>query len=311
MRALGYRTADVPGGVWGVKNRLSPLGFPLFHLSFFLLWVGGTLLSYTRNVGVLSAIEGQAVDTSTAHVVARAASGPSPGLRIAVERVDVDLERGLPVGLGARLALPGEPPRDVRIDDPLVVGATTILVERAGVAPVLRLEDAGAFTTERIAIAARTEGGRNASVRVGSDDLSVEVEAIPVGPEFPTRDMLSRAAVSVRVRRGDTELFAGRMRRGDAVPLPAGRLVLEEIRYWVGLRVVHERGGGLLVAGFLLGVAGIVLRMLWYRREVAVVADDRGLRVAGRAEFFHDGFRTELAAVAAEIGRPPQKRARA
>jgi hypothetical protein len=305
LRGLGYLTADVPEGVWGLKNRWSPLGFPIFHLSFFLLWIGGSMLWYTRSVGILSVIEGEVADTAAAHPVKRSPAGPPPNLRIAVDRVEIGLERGLPVGLGARLAVAGESPRDVWVNDPLVAGATTVLVERAGVAPVFRLEDAASRTRDRIAIAARTEDGKNARTGIGAGDLSVEVEGIPVGPAFPLREALPGTALTVRVRRGEAEVFAGALRPGGVVPVPGGRIVLEEVRYWVGLRIVHERGGGVLVAGFLLGVAGIVLRMLWFRREVAALRYGDGLKLGGRAEFFHDRFRAELSAISFELARPP------
>lgn len=46
--------------------------------------------------------------------------------------------------------------------------------------------------------------------------------------------------------------------------------------------------------GFVLSVVGISWRMLWHRREIAVVVDGDGLRVGGRAELYPRRYRAEL-----------------
>ena len=81
---------------------------------------------------------------------------------------------------------------------------------------------------------------------------------------------------------------------GEAGDLDGGRIVLEELRYWVGVRIVSERGGGLLAAGFTVGILGLIWRLLWYRREVAVTWDESEFRLVGRSEYFSDRFRREL-----------------
>ena len=63
---------------------------------------------------------------------------------------------------------------------------------------------------------------------------------------------------------------------------------------WAGLLIVSERGGSLLIAGFVLAVAGLVWRMLWYRREVLVGWDDECLTIAGRSQQYPLRFREEL-----------------
>ena len=95
----------------------------------------------------------------------------------------------------------------------------------------------------------------------------------------------------------DEVLFDGPLRPGEGTALEGGRLVLEELRYWVGVKVVSERGGGVLVAGFVAGIAGLVWRLLLHRREVALSWDDETLRVVGRSESYPSRFRDELVAI--------------
>jgi len=101
-------------------------------------------------------------------------------------------------------------------------------------------------------------------------------------------------------------LYEGSLRPGEAAPLsagagPAGRLVLEELRYWAGFQIIDERGGGLFMAGFLAGVLGLVWRLLLHRREVVVHWDEEEVRVVGRSEYFSGHFKRELGALFAEL----------
>lgn len=89
-------------------------------------------------------------------------------------------------------------------------------------------------------------------------------------------------------------MFDGALRRGEGVTLGTDRLVLQDLRFWAGLLIVRERGGGLLIAGFVLGVSGLVWRMLWYRREVAVEWSDENVTVSGRSDHYPLRFREEL-----------------
>jgi hypothetical protein len=92
-------------------------------------------------------------------------------------------------------------------------------------------------------------------------------------------------------------LFDGELLPGGSLRLGAERLVLEDVRPWVGVLVVSERGGGLLIAGFLLGVVGLTWKMLWYRREVLLAWGDGQVTLAGRSEHFPLRFRQELEAL--------------
>jgi hypothetical protein len=165
-------------------------------------------------------------------------------------------------------------------------------VEGAGVAPVLWLTDARGFTLDRVLVPAASPGGETEVPLSG--DLRVLVKNVELGPDFPERAALAATPLSVRVRAGGREVFAGLLRPGEAAHFGDHALRIEELRYWALLRLVNERGGGLLVAGFVLSVVGIVWRMLLFRRELVVGWDENGVRIAGRGEFFPARFREEL-----------------
>ena len=66
--------------------------------------------------------------------------------------------------------------------------------------------------------------------------------------------------------------------------------------------MISERGGALLIAGFAIGIAGLVWRLMLHRREVAVVWDEERFTLVGRSEYFPWRFREELAELFATLG---------
>lgn len=312
LEGLGYRVLPVPGGVWGVKNRLAPLGFPLFHASFFALLGAGLLLYLTRDVRTVIVAEGQEVDTAHGAVVRQAPRDPAPGMRVALERVEPRLEAGRPVGIAAAMILDGVP-AVARVNHPVERGAVSILVERAGLAPVLWLTDERGYTVDRVVVPVRAAANGLPTRLPLARDLEVVLDPVPLGPRFPQLDQLATAAIPVRVRAGDRTVFEGEVRAGDAIPLGERTLRVEQLRYWVELRVVREHGGPLLVAGLVLAICGIAWRMLLFRREVLVGLEAGRARVAGRGEFFSARVAREVLQIASLLAdrAPPAEKARA
>jgi len=178
---------------------------------------------------------------------------------------------------------------------PVYRSTATILIERAGLAPLLWLQDADGYTLDRVVVVSRTLSGDATVAPI--DRGRLEVVILPLRPDqIPDRDALMRATmrIQVRERNGGKILFDGALRRGEAIDVGADRLVLQDVRTWVGLLIVSERGGGLLIAGFVLGVAGLIWRMLWYRREVFVGWEPGCVTIAGRSDLYPLRFREEL-----------------
>ena len=302
LRGHGYQVRR-PGKqtFWAVKHRTAPLGFLLFHLSFFLLCLGGVLIYYSRFVGTAVVIEGQSFTGDYGAVVRESPLGAPASLGFTVEEVEARMENGQPVHLGARLRVAGSGGSGLlesRVNHPARWGAVSILVEKAGLAPVLWLQDERGFTLDRVAVPARTFATSTTELEMANGEWKVTVYPLLSGSPFPERHELAETAVDLEVWRGEQELFGGELRAGEAAAFAGGRLVVEELRYWVGLRVIRERGGGLLIVGFTLGIIGLVWRLLWYRREIALTWEDGVFRLVGRSEYFSAPFEVELDSLA-------------
>jgi hypothetical protein len=300
LARVGYRAVPVgERAVWGIKHRLALLGFPLFHASFFLMLAGGVQIYLTRDVVTVIGAEGETRDSRTGGIVRRAPAGAADPVELTIQRVDVRLAQGKPVDLAATLSIDGGATTVVsRVNHPAAWGPLTALVERAGIAPVLWLVDAEGFTVDRVVVPTAAPGGASTRLKLaGAGEIEAVVSPIPLAEAFPMREALGATPVALRVLQRGTQVFEGALRPGEAIAVGDGVLRLQEVRYWAGLRLVSERGGPLLVAGFALAVVGIVWRMLWYRREVVVRWSGDGLVLAGRCEFFPSRFRGELEAL--------------
>jgi cytochrome c biogenesis protein len=306
LQSLGYKVGRAgEQALWAVKFPAAVLGFPLFHLSFFVLAAAGVQLYQTRQVAEVVVTEGQRIEGSDLRLVRRAPAGEPPPVDLVLERVDLRLERGFPLELAATLrsGAPGAPTRTARVNDPAEWGDLTVLVERAGLAPVLRLADARGYTVDRVAAVMMAQDGPT-TVGLGDGRIQVVLEPVPVGPGFPERAALAGARLRTVVRDGGRVVFDGPL--APRVPVAVGGEVvqIEELRYWASLRLVNEQGGGLLVLGFCVLVAGIVWRMVWFRREVAVVWEAGRVRLAGRGEFYPARFREEIERIRRSLESP-------
>lgn len=305
LEGFGYRVAAGEGTLWGVKHASAVLGFPLFHLSFFVLCAAGAQLYYTRQVGTAIVIEGQSIEGDDLAIVRRSPLRQVAPLRLALQRVDVVLRDGKPTDLAATVLVdePGAAPETARVNHPVDRGPLSILVERAGLAPVIRVQDFSGLTLDRVALALSNERGP-ASVTLGATGIGVTVDPIPMGTGFPVRAELPGARLRVRVFDAGKLVHDGTLAPGDgAVRVGDLAVDVEEIRYWAFLRFVHEEGGELLGLGFALAVVGITWRLAWFRREIVVGHGGGRAILAGRGELFPSRIQAELDRIARHLER--------
>lgn len=306
LQGFGFQARKVSdGAVWAVKHRTAPLGFLLFHLSFFFLAAGGISLYLTRFVGAAVLAEGQSFDGQYIKIARMPALGGEPGIRFFLQQVDVRFEMQQPVHLAATVQLlhGAQPtPRTARVNHPVNWGPVSLLVQRAGLTPVFWLQDNQGFTLHRGPV--MTAVGPSPTL-VQMADESIELLVSPTAPdgEFAEREELSTTPIHVELFQEEKSVARGTLVAGEALTWSGGRLLLEEVRYWAGFQVISERGGAFLIAGFLMAVIGLVWRMLWYRREVAVTWDAGLFSLVGSSEYYRARSGDELDLVFRELQR--------
>ena len=124
-----------------------------------------------------------------------------------------------------------------------------------GPTALIEWRSASGVTTHTAALLKHERGQRFEAELAGPDGARayLRTEADPAGKR--------PAMVEVRVMKETALLFAGGVRIGEAVALPAGgTLALREMPFWVRLHASRDPSLGLIYLGFLLVIIGITLR---------------------------------------------------
>jgi hypothetical protein len=326
LRAAGYRIhAAGAGAARAVRFRIAPLGFVLFHGAFALLLAGGLLLDLTRFAGIANVGEGEVFDARTGEYDGRPraprAGRDRPELSFTVVGVRPRSERGFPLSLHVDLLLVGASSlRTANVNEPVNEGTTSVLALSAGAMPLFACEAAGATDGAWVKLVPNPTGrSRFVLEPCGLDVLArphepearaaprPEGQGVMLGTVGVARlENLALTGVEVAVRGPDGAVARGVLRPGESIATPGGERVLHmpELRYYAKLQIVDERGGGLLWAGFVLGTLGLILRLVLFRREVAVVADPANGRLLVATAADVAGWRPDalLARLEAAIG---------
>jgi hypothetical protein len=326
LEGSGYRLhSPAPGSVRAVRFRIAPLGFVLFHGAFALILAGAVLLDVTRFSGVANVAEGEPFDIATSELAERPRTPrigrAHPELSFTVSSVRPRSEGGFPLALDVAVLLPGERlPRVAGVNEPVVLGTTSLLVQSAGAAPLFTCEADGVRDGAWVKLVPDLSGrtrfllepcGLDVLARTHQPgpaaDAGGEGKGVMLASTGVARlEDVATNGVEVAVRGPDGAIARGLLRPGDSLATPDGRRVLRmpELRYYAKLQIVDERGGGFLWAGFILGTVGLVLRLVLYRRELALVADPAGGRLLVAAAADVAGWRPDalLERLAAEVG---------
>jgi hypothetical protein len=306
-----FRKVNDESSYIAVKNRFSPIGFLLFHLSFFLCLIGGLTITYTRFSGNLPLTEGQSFegDIKQFRVIDREPRifKRLGSLGLSVEKVQPFYEKEVPtelvVSLQARYK--DNTTREVlQVNEPLKKGPMSILVQKIGISPLFIIKGPTGRQIDAAYVSLNVLGGEEDTFQFDTDKrFTFIVKFFPDyvkenGYETTRSIEMKNPAIRLVVGKDNKVIYQGTIREGEGAHIGNFTISFEDIRYWVEFLIVREYGKIPLVAGFMIASIGLIMRLVFYQKRLRLAVEhgkDRTLLyIDGKSEYFQHSFEDEL-----------------
>lgn len=336
LRQRGYRTRFAcPPGAWkvrGEKGDVGVWGSVLFHIGILLIMAAVVLTTSASFEASVKLTEGQAFDARVDKYGVKKAgrwySPPSQPLTFRLKRVeaDYDVNGSTTVASIVEPTLEGRAsrflePSPVYISHGLHYAGMTIHQGRAiGYAPlVVVLNAAGKPLLQGYLQLTTVEGSQSSSFvdyfTLKDKDARIDVELLPDAVyrngAYVSRSGTLKSPVLHAIMHEHGKLVLDRFIPATRNVSAGGYTVFfGGVRRWSQLDISDAPGVPVLVAGSLLGLLGLALRLLYVRRRIVVVLrqPDRAqavkVDVGGSSEKFQRLFEEELGALRAALAAP-------
>lgn len=316
----GYGFFSSGDSFLAVKNRFSPMGTILFHMSFFLLLVGGVATFYTKFTAEAALAVGETFDGNYTRMALPKIGGiPSAFFRVEDVR-PAYYKRKVPVDLKVVLSTKtGD--KTIGINKPFREGPLTFVITQVDVAPLFVLMDGDGNELDGAYVKLRALRGKEDVFDMGGyefkavfhtdADMADSVEPAKESTNLPEAlkqpfpegtvtqyPEIVAPAFSLAVSKEGSFLGSKTIRPGQFMEFDGMKLVFEDLTYWLKFYVVRERGLWMVYSGFALMVAALILRFGFYRRDIKGVMEAGVLHMAGRGEYFPAFFAEEFDAIA-------------
>lgn len=294
----GYTVINNSRGFYAVKNRLSPIAFGLFHISFFLILLGGLISVYTSFIGYLELAEGEEFQGEVERYVQNPAPkmpkiGLPPHARFTIKKV-VPLASGFTeTGLKVDLVDGQGRSHVIDINKPYITDSTNFVLKNLGMAPLFVLVDSAGKEVDGAYFKLNVLKGLIDEFHLGGyvfrttfyPDYVIE-NGKPV-----TRSMEFKNPVfAIAVGRDGKQIAEGTIAKNGAFVFDGYRLEMRELPFWVRFSVIKERGVFIIYFGFLIASIAVIWRFLFFKRELVATIrkNDDGLClvVAAKSEFY-------------------------
>jgi len=198
----------------------------------------------------------------------------------------------------------------VRVNQPVERGALSILAQNIGVSPLMVLKDAAGSEIAGSFFSLNVLRGDEDSFSFPEVPYSFFVRFYPdfaedKGEYISRSKALNNPVMHVIVKKGEQKVREGLLSIRQSMAFDGLSISFEDVRYWVEFYVVREYGSYTLSAGFLIGVVGLIMRLLFYQKSLRIFVEEQtgGARVYidGKSEYYPYSFRDELDVVAEEL----------
>ncbi|GFE57817.1 cytochrome c biogenesis protein ResB [Geobacter sp. AOG1] len=307
LRKRGFAVIGDSNGFCGVKNRFSPIAFGLFHISFFLILLGGMISVYTRFTGVIDLAEGETFQGEVARYTASPKMpkiGPPPRVSFTVKSILPMLTRGVPTGLKVRMVDDRGVEHEADVNRPYKADNSSFIVSTVGPAPLFVVQDRSGKEIDGAYTKLNVMGGKEDVFSLAGYHFRAVFYPdyyIKNGAPASHSAEFKNPVFMISVERQGKTITTGTVTKGGSLAFADYQLMLKELPYWVRFSVFKERGLSIIYAGFAIASLAVVWRFLFYRREViGIVREEEGeslLVVAGRSEFYKSLTEDEFTAM--------------
>ena len=298
LRKCRYTVLGGAAGFYGVKNRLSPIAFMLFHLSFFLVLLGGLIGVFTEFIGYLDLAQGETFrgepNRYNATPTPKIPSiGSLPTASFTVKSIVPRVVHNTPTGISVMLVDTNGLSHEVGINTPYTTEHTSFVFKHLGVSPLFVLKDAAgstlAETYVKLDVLARKPdrfalAGLNFKATFYPDYVLDDGKRATKSMEF------NNPVFFISVERDGKKLGEGLVPKNGTLKFSGYTLEMHDMPFWVRFYVVRQRGLAILYSGFALATIGVIWRLLFYKREIlGALREEDGkivLQVAGRSEYY-------------------------
>ncbi len=304
LRKAGYVFFGTPRRFSAVKNRFSPAATLLFHLSFFLMLLGGAMTVYTRFTANVDLAEGEAFTGAVDQYVSpprMPKMGAIPAGRFMIERVTPSIEKETATGLRIDIVDERGGRQSAEINRPYKTDHTSFVFLNVGVAPLVIMHDAAGRELDGAYVKLDVFMGKQDVFEMHG--LSFTVDFFPDfylnggNPQTRSQEM-KNPAFQFYIEKEKRFIARKIIRPGESAAFGQYRITVPEMVYWVRFYVVKEYGTEIVYVGFGIATIALIWRLLFYRREIiGSVAEKDGVLVlclAGRAEFYKALFEDEF-----------------
>lgn len=316
LKNKGYRVLDKDNAFRAVKNRFSPLATILFHVSFFLLLLGGVISFYTQfranvELAVGETFEGQYLWIKKPKI------GGIPATNFTVEDIrPTYYKKTVPVNLDVVLKTK-RGTEVIGINKPYKEGPLSFVVQGIDIAPLFIIRDSEGNEIDGAFVKLKGLGGRedhfamkgyefktvfytdySAGLKGRTDEMADVPQVLKQLPgAFPQAEQpkeIINPAFNIAVLKDGKLLKTETIKKGESIKFDNHSLQFADLTYWAKFYVVKEHGLGIIYTGFALMILALIIRFLFFRRDIKGIIKGDSLHIGGRGEFFVSIFEEEF-----------------
>ena len=298
LRKQRYTILGDSSAFYAVRNRLSPVAFLVFHLSFFLILLGGVITVYTEFIGYLDLAQGETFRGEANRYNASPqpklpSYGSLPAATFTVKSIEPHVIGNTPTSIDVQLVDQEGRSHVAGINIPYKTEHTSYVFKHLGIAPLFSLKDgSGATLAENyIKLDVLQRKPDHFSLAGCNFTATFYPDYVLENGKRASRSMeFNNPVFFISAERDGRKLGEGIVPKNGSLDFAGYRLEMRDMRYWVRFYVVKQRGLSILYSGFALATIGVIWRLLFYKRELlGAVREQEGARfllVAGRSEYY-------------------------